>query len=261
MLRDRHGQPFALRGWNPLMAEQENYKPPNGEYVKWDLYGMRYPLPAESKPPAPVQQPAPQPAPPPEEDRDMLRNADGTPFDVDGQAKLDMYDPCSSDKQLLDCVDQEQIELAGAPIEYYRVMVDSRMDDLYHEQRQKLILGTPICMKAVYEPTTPILQMGGIGPAVFDSIEQLTFHVNKSQFISLVGEMPRVQGLIRTVDDGIFWEIAEVQVNLSDQERKIWSKHRLALVCSKYRPTATDRSPSLEGREQTEAGRLPVRVR
>lgn len=278
MIKNTDGTALSLPGYNPLMAAQASNRLPsdNDEYINWDLFGVAF---REQRPPAapplPQMQPAverrpPPPAmpvtksrnEPPPETEPVIRNEDGTQYDLDEQGRLDVYDPASADKQLMDCVNSEIIGLSGAPIEYYRVMIDSRMDDLYMEQRQKVIAGVPVAMTAVYEPTTPDLALGGLGPAVFDSIEQMTFYVSKTDFIAKVGEMPRVQALVRTRDDDIYWEVNEVKVNFAETERKLWSKHMLGLVCTKWRPNITDQtSPDGRGGASPEPGRRPVQIR
>lgn len=187
------------------------------------------------------------------EDEEMIRNTDGTPYTPSGN--INMFDPESPDHDLNDEIDQEMIRNAGAQIEYHRVIIDDRIDELYLEQRQKVFLSEPICMYAVYEPTTPILSFGGAGTAIMDSIEEMTFLVNKKNFLELVGEMPRVGSLIKTCDEGVWWEIIENQINFADGERKIWGKHRIGIAARKYRPSNTDRSPSMQGREKVESGR------
>ncbi len=291
MLLTVRGKPLAISSPNPLMATQGVlWDLSRGTYIDWDLFGdesvekqpNRYSnldAVAQKALQRINEQSSQHIEEPPrrsrrqepsvgldlygegtKEDDAVIRNTDGTPYKPSGKA--DMYDPCSPDHALNDQVDQESIALSGAWIEYYRVMIDGRMDDLYLEQRQKVFLQKPWKIKAVYDPVTPQLQFGGTASPIFDSIEEITFYFNRKEFIDLVGELPRVGSLIKTCDEGVWWEVMENQINFSDGERKIWGKHRIGCACRKYRPVITDRSPSEQGREQAESGRTAqVRIR
>jgi hypothetical protein len=190
------------------------------------------------------------------EDEEMLRNKDGSPYKLNGS--VNNYDPSNPDHDLMDSVDKEQIESSGAPIEYYRVIVDSNVDQLYHEQRQKVYLQEPILMKAVWEPVSPIWNDISVG---FSSEESMVFSFNRKEFIEKVGEMPRIGSIIKTCDEGMFWEIVNRNVNVENEDRKMWGKHRINAVCVKYQATVTDRSPSRQGREEYDKGAKPINIR
>ena len=186
----------------------------------------------------------------------MLKNPDGSPYLPSGNANN--YDLVNPDHDLMDSVDQEQIELSGAPIEYYRVLVDARVDPLYNEQRQKVFLQEPVRMKAVFEPVPPVWNDIQVG---FSSDETMMFSFNRKDFLERVGEKPRIGSLIRTCDEGIYWEIVNDKVNVQGEDRKMWGKHRFLVTCVKYQSTVTDSSPSMQGRESHARGTNPINIR
>ncbi len=242
-IKEDNGKDLKLPGFNPLMAQQSRtWNPGDGVYINWQRFGTKTVIKAWRQVPPPPPEPEPEPEVFQEEEV-KLRNEDGTSYDADKQSSTKLYDRDTPDHALMDSVDREQINRSGGPIEYYRVMVDGRMDPVWMEQRQKVTLGQGIPMTAVYEPVTPAIQMGGFGFPIPDSGEQMTFYISKIDFLERVGEMPRVQSILRTCDDNMMWEIADVQVNLADSDRKVWGKHHLALICTKYRESITDTNP------------------
>lgn len=270
MLRGRNHTPLQLSRPNPLMVSQglssgwhggaeENFELLGQVYVETgvpaDAPDIETFLAMEERNAEVAAQE--DSSPPATEDPDMLRNPNGTPYIPSGNAEN--YDPCNPDHALMDSVDQEQIELSGGPIEYYRVIVDANVDPLYHEQRQKIFLQEPIRMKAVYEPITPSWNDIQVG---YSSDETgMGFSFNRPEFLQLVGEMPRIGSLIKTCDEGIFWEIVKLGVNIAGEDRKMWGKHRILVTCVKYQATVTDSSPTGQGRESHDQGRRPINVR
>jgi hypothetical protein len=190
-----------------------------------------------------------------EEDKEMLRRLDGSPYVPSGNA--DNYDPSNPDHDLMDSVDQEVIEQSGAPIEYYRVIVDGRVDPLYNEQRQKIFLQQPVTMMAVWEPATPAWNDITIG---FSSDETMLFSFNRIEFLEIMGEQPAIGSIIKTCDEGTWWEIVNNKVNVENEDRKMWGKHRFVVTCNKYQPTVTDSSPTKLGRESHDRGDRPVKI-
>ena len=253
-IKEDDGTPYQIPNYNPLMAQQGKvWNPKEGVYINWQRFGRQVVINAFEENANLVYE---EEAPPQEdfvyeEEEVKLRNEDGTSYDADIQSNTKLYDRDSADHALMNSIDQEQTQRSGAPVEYYRIMVDGRMDPVWMEQRQKVSLGQGIPMIAVYEPTTPLLSMGGFGFPIADSGEQMTFFVNKIDFLEKVGEMPRVQSIIRTCDDGMLWEITDVQVNLADSDRKIYGKHHLGLLCVKYRESITDSNPDPGPRGQS----------
>jgi hypothetical protein len=187
------------------------------------------------------------------EDEEMIRNLDGTPYNPDSST-VAQFDPDSPDHQLMDEVDQESIDLGGAPIEYYRVFVDGNADEFYGEQREKRYAQKLYKLMAHWEPVQPewTWMSGGGG---FSSDEIMAFSFNRKTFLNLVGEMPRIGSLIKTCTDGVFWEITKVDVNIEGEDRKLWGKHRVAVMCQKYQATITDPSPTGLGRESYRQGK------
>lgn len=188
-----------------------------------------------------------------DEDDDMIRNLDGTPYNPDCSTAA-QFDPDSPDHELMDQIDQEAIDLGGAPIEYYRVVVDGNADSFYGEQREKRFAQKLYQLMAHWEPVQPEWNWmpGGMG---FSSEELMAFSFNRKTFLETVGEMPRIGSLIKTCTDGVFWEITKVDVNIEGEDRKLWGKHRVAVMCQKYQATITDPSPTGLGRESYQHGK------
>jgi hypothetical protein len=194
-----------------------------------------------------------------EEDEEMIRNQDGTPYNVDCVTN-DQFDPSNPDHALMDSIDQEAIDKGGSPVEYYRVVVDGNVDEFYMEQRQKVFAQKVHTLKSVWEPVPPewMFMTGGGG---FSSDEITRFSFNRQEFLEVVGEMPRIGSLIKTCIDGVFWEITNREVNTEGEDRKMWGRHRLVLIAQKYQSTISDPSPTMQGRESQERGHGPYRVR
>jgi hypothetical protein len=188
-----------------------------------------------------------------DEDDEMIRKLDGTPYNPDCTTSA-QFDPDSPDHVLMDQIDQETIDLGGAPIEYYRVMVDGNADSFYGEQREKRFAQKLFKLIAHWEPVQPEWNWmpGGMG---FSSEELMAFSFNRKTFLEAVGEMPRIGSLIKTCTDGVFWEITKVDVNIEGEDRKLWGKHRVAVMCQKYQATITDPSPTGLGRESYQHGK------
>ena len=70
----------------------------------------------------------------------MIRNADGTPYQVVGELRV--FDPCDSrERQLQSSYDAEILQFSGAPILYYEYILDSAMiDPIYHEEGERYFL-------------------------------------------------------------------------------------------------------------------------
>ena len=187
------------------------------------------------------------------EEDEMIRNQDGTPYNPDCTTAA-QFDPDSPDHQLMDEIDQESIDLGGAPVEYYRVLVDGNADEFYGEQREKRYAQKLYKLMAHWEPVQPdwTWLSGGAG---FTSDELTIFSFNRKTFLEKVGEMPRIGSLIKTCTEGVFWEITKVNVNIEGEDRKLWGKHRVAVVCQKYQATITDPSPTGLGRESYRQGK------
>jgi hypothetical protein len=184
---------------------------------------------------------------------DMIRNIDGTPYNPDSST-VAQFDPDSPDHLLMDEIDQESIDLGGAPVEYYRVLVDGNADEFYGEQREKRYAQRLYKLMAHWEPVQPEWNWmpGGAG---FSSEELTAFSFNRATFLEKVGEMPRVGSLIKTCTDNVFWEITKINVNIEGEDRKLWGKHRVSVMTQKYQSTITDPSPTGMGRESYSQGK------
>lgn len=187
----------------------------------------------------------------------MIYKENGSPYKLTGNIKT--FDPQNVDHDLVNSIDQEIICISGAPVEYYKVIIDGRVDELYLEQRQKMFLTKPFSLMAVYEPP-PTEQ--NLGPWTIDSIEEILFNFNKKYFLDIVGERPREGSIVRTCDENIYWEIIQVNINTPNEDRMIWGKQRYTVFCRKYQASVTDYSPSDEGREEWEHGNpKPYKIR
>ena len=183
----------------------------------------------------------------------MLRNPDGTPYSL-SSSEVSVYDQTSPDLALIQGNFNELLARSGAPVEYYKIIIDSNVDDLYDEQRQKLMLQTPIILKAIYDPQVPSMSWMGGG---FGDMGIITFTFSRNEFLEKSGELPRIGSAVRTLDDDTLWEVNKVNVNVQG-DRMMWGKYMVAVECTKFQATAADELPNQHGAKDT--GMRPLTI-
>lgn len=165
-----------------------------------------------------------------------ILNPDGSSYSVGGIKSLNSYRPGGQDQQLLDSLDQEQIEIAGSPIRYYKAFIDSNFDDLYMESRDTIIAQEGYELKTVFEPVKPLQNLDSFG---IDSPDEMIFQFNITKFKEIVGEMPKLKSLIFCHWDKTWWETVSQE---KDGPYKLWTKYRLNIVAKKYQKSRQDQN-------------------
>ena len=161
----------------------------------------------------------------------MLKNNDGTPYQVSGNISL--YNTPDSEHCLFDLYDQEAIKIGGSPIEYYEVFIQtSTVDPLYLEDRGKIWSNNPIPLYATYEPAPSKNFMNAFG---MDSPEEVIFELNYRAVLDAIGHPPKIGSRIFTPHLRENWEI--IQRNTG--EYKLWGVLRLQLLCKKFQESAS----------------------
>jgi hypothetical protein len=185
----------------------------------------------------------------------MLKNPDGTPYLLDSK-EVSIYNPSGPDVQLIQSAFNEHLNRSGAPVEYYKIIIDANIDDLYLEQRQRVLLQNPITLKAIYDPQVPNFTFMGGG---FGDNGSLILNFSKSEFMEKSGELPRIGSVIRTLDDDTLWEIKNVNTNVQG-DRIMWGKYMVAVDCAKYQQTLTDEAPVRQGLSSAVSGMKPITI-
>lgn len=170
-----------------------------------------------------------------------IRNQDGSLYELKGD--LRMFDPANPDQDLMHSIDQEDIELSGSPIYYYKVFIDdNNYDDLYMESRNKVRAQHAVELYAHWEPVTPTNDLGSFG---IDSPDEVTFSFNIREFKEKTGDdLPDVGALIYTPFDKNWWEIIQYNHGGAGEGFKIWGKYRFAVLTRKYQESMTDVEPT-----------------
>lgn len=232
MLKTNDGNIYRLRKPNPLM-EAQGIPWEDSELVFYNLDGIgTLDIPRSEPGSANLEKIG---------EESMLRNQDGTPYQLEGNLKT--FDTENVDQDLIHSVDQEAIELSGSPIFYYKVFIDeSNYDDLYMESRNKIRVQDGIELYAQWEPVTPTNDMGVFG---IDSPDEVTFNFNIRDFREKVGDdIPKVGALIYTPFDKNWWEIIQYNHGVEDGDFKLWGKYRFAVLARKYQESMTDEEPT-----------------
>lgn len=163
----------------------------------------------------------------------MIRNCDGTPFELGGCIQL--FDPESPEHALFNQWDAEQIRMFGSPIFYYEVLIQiQNVDQVYNEDRGKIFSNNPIQLFCSYEPITPPTYMGLFGA---DGLltQSLKFDFNYQEVLKLVGHPLVVGSRLFTPHKRENWIIAERQVG----EFKNWGELRFSVLAEKFQESWT----------------------
>ena len=160
----------------------------------------------------------------------MIRNSDGTPYQLSG---IEQYNPNAIEHDLSNLWDEEAIRRGGSPIYYYECMIQNQtMDKQYLEDRGKIYSKFPVQLWSAYEPEASQNHMNQFG---IDGLNQAIFHLNYKALLQAIGHPPKLQSRIYTPHLGEDWMI--VQRNLSDFQ--LWGTLRMQLICVKFQETST----------------------
>lgn len=160
-----------------------------------------------------------------------LCNPDGTPYKLKGE--ITAYDPKNPSIELFNKWDAEAIKIAGIPILYYEVFIQSNtLDPLYLEDRGKLFSPFPVQLYAFYTPLPTQNHQSEFG---IDSLEEAEFQLNYADVLNRVGHIPKVGSRIFSPNRSQHWQI--VQATLDDFQ--LWDKIRLKLYCAPFQESTT----------------------
>lgn len=161
----------------------------------------------------------------------MLRNSDGTPYNVAGT--LQQFDPSNPEHCLFNLWDQELIRISGSPVFYYEVLINSGdIDPLYLESRGKIWSPQPVELYALYDPQPAQNYQSAFG---IDSPDEQKFELNYREVLDIVGHPPKIGSRIHTPHKREDWVIVQRNVG----EHKLWGEIRLVLICSRFQESVT----------------------
>lgn len=123
------------------------------------------------------------------------------------ESKLELYDKTNPDRRFFNLVDEELIRLAGSTLFYYKYF-QSRVDDVYMEERSKTISTEPIKVFGHYEPRAIEQNLSQFGIQLEN--DQL-FAFNKSYIERKIGRTPVAGDVIKPDFQNLKYEIYEVQ--------------------------------------------------
>lgn len=161
-----------------------------------------------------------------------IKNCDGTPYQLSGS--LDLFDPQSPDHALVSSFDSQLINIAGTPIFYYEVFIQTHntLDRLYREDRGKIFSNNPIQLRGYYEPipSQNFLNQFGV-----DSPDELQIQFNYNDVLKAIGHPPKVGSRIFTPLKSENWVV--IQRNAGDFF--LYDQLRLTLIVQRFQESVT----------------------
>lgn len=135
--------------------------------------------------------------------------------DIDaGDSMLSFYDKTNPDINLFNLVDDEMIRISGSKLYYYKYMrTEASFDDVYMEERSKVINDQPIVVHAFYAPKPMEEDLGQFGITV-ENDQIFTF--NKSYIEQKIGRTPIPGDVVMTHFQKVKYGIFQVQENSFD---------------------------------------------
>ncbi len=122
--------------------------------------------------------------------------------------RLNLFDLDNPDIQLFNLVDDELIRLSGSELLIYKFLRDNNHDDLYEENRMKVISKKPVLAIGHYEPRALEENLTEFGIEITN--DQL-FTFNKS-YIERILRRPLIPGdVIQPKFQNLKYEVYEVQ--------------------------------------------------
>ncbi len=176
-----------------------------------------------------------------------LKNCDGTPYKLSGS--LSSFDPTSPDQLLTSSLDAELIEIAGTPILYYEVFIQTKntLDPLYREDRGKIFSTNPVQLSGYYEPipSQNFLNMHGI-----DAPDEMQFQFNFKAVLKAIGHPPKIGSRLWTPHKAENWVI--VQRNAG--EFFLWGELRLTIIAQRFQESVTTGEGRVTTNPQSQKG-------
>jgi hypothetical protein len=161
-----------------------------------------------------------------------IKNCDGTPYQLSGS--LDLFDPTSPDHALVSSFDSQLIDIAGSPIFYYEVFIQTHntLDRLYREDRGKIFSNNPIQLKGYYEP---IPSQNFINQFGIDAPDELKIQFNYNDVLKAIGHPPKVGSRIFTPLKSENWVV--IQRNAGDFF--LYDQLRLTLIVQRFQESVS----------------------
>jgi hypothetical protein len=114
----------------------------------------------------------------------------------------------SSDQNLFNVLDQEQIKLAGSPLLVYKYYQNKETDDVYGEERNKTLSVEPIKVWGHYEPKPVEENLTQFG---IELVNNQQFIFNKSYIEKKIGRAIIPGDVIKPEFQNLKFEVFEVQ--------------------------------------------------
>ena len=130
--------------------------------------------------------------------------------DIFNEGTLSVFEDFGADRALLNSVNSELIKLAGSEISIYKFLSTKSFDDLYDEERIKVLSPVPIHTYGHYTPTPVEENLSEFGIELTNDIE---FTFNKEDINKLLGRDLIPGDVIRPAFQNFFYSIHEVQEN------------------------------------------------
>jgi hypothetical protein len=121
---------------------------------------------------------------------------------------MSVFNDFAQDRGLLDSVDSETINLGGSEIDVYLYQGDSNYDDLYDEERVKVLSPVPKSIVGHFEPVTIEEHLGEFG---IELQTDQVFTFNKTDIEERLGRSLRPGDVLKPAFYDAFYTVHEVQ--------------------------------------------------
>tara|TARA_R110000744_G_scaffold342937_1_gene448171 strand:+ start:85 stop:636 length:552 start_codon:yes stop_codon:yes gene_type:complete len=123
-------------------------------------------------------------------------------------SRLNLFDLQNPDINMFNAVDDEMIKLSGSKILIYKWLRDDNYDDVYEENRMKVIDQSPVIVYGHYDPRPIEESMTEFG---IEITNDQTFTFNKA-YLEAALDRPLIAGdIIKPEFQNIFYDVFEVQ--------------------------------------------------
>lgn len=161
----------------------------------------------------------------------MIRNCDGTPFQLSG---LQTFDPNNPELNLIGGYDQELIQIAGAPIFYHEVFIQVKntLDTTYREDRGKMWATEGIQLWGYYEPIASQNVQNAFG---IDSPDEIKFTFNYQAVLKAIGHPPKIGSRLFTPHKRENWEV----ITRAVADFILWGELHLVIIAGRFQDNLT----------------------
>ena len=128
--------------------------------------------------------------------------------EIEGKSELSFFDQDNADINLFNLIDDELIRISGSELLYYKYFVTKDYDDVYLEDRSKVIATEPLLVHGHYEPKPVEQNLSEFGLELTN--DQL-FVFNKSYITQKLSRIPQAGDVIKPKFQNQKFEIFEVQ--------------------------------------------------